>query len=161
MQSAAAVGRLYFYILLTAFSSLCFCVLMKIMDSIANFLSQIKNAYLACHKSIETDYSKMREGIAKILKDHGYIENLKVFKKSGKAYKQLHLDLQYDDSEVPAITSIKRVSKCSQRIYESKNELAKRIRSRKLIIVSTPRGLMSGKEAIKKNLGGEVVCEVY
>ncbi len=131
------------------------------MDRIANLLSTIKNAYLINKPSVETPYSRQLEEIALVLKKHGFVEDVKVFKFPNKTYKGLHIDLSYDDKELPVLMDLKRLSKPGRRIYKKAEELLPVRGGYGLLVVSTSRGVMSGQEARKKRLGGELICKVW
>lgn len=131
------------------------------MDRIANLLSTIKNAYLINKPSVEAPYSRQLEEIALVLKKHGFVEDVKVFKFPNKTYKGLHIDLSYDDKELPVLMDLKRLSKPGRRIYKKAEELLPVRGGYGLLVVSTSRGVMSGQEARKKRLGGELICKVW
>ncbi|MEZ6255887.1 MAG: 30S ribosomal protein S8 [Patescibacteria group bacterium] len=130
------------------------------VDTIANFLSSIKNASMSGKASIETPYSKICESIAKIMAENGYIAEVKVFKEKDSSHKQIRLDLAYDEFNRPAVSDVYRVSKPGLRIYKGYKDLKLVAGGSGLSIISTSRGLMSLKEARYKKLGGEVVCKV-
>jgi len=127
------------------------------MDPIGDMLTRIRNGYLRRRESVELPHSKMKEELAKLLVEEGYLEKTKNFKESGRPGKMLHLDLKYGGGE-PAISEIKRISKPGQRIYAVSDRLPRKFRG--ITIVSTSQGLMTAREARKKGLGGELVCEV-
>ncbi len=131
------------------------------VDTIANMLSMLKNASLVGKKAIELPYSKQKEAIAKVLESRGFVAKVKVFKDKNLPYKSLHIDLAYSEDGTPAIRDLRRVSKPGRRMYRS----AKALRSVKgglgVAVVSTSRGIMSGLDAKKKRLGGEIICEVW
>ncbi len=131
------------------------------MDTIANLLSTIKNASMVKKSSVELPFSKMNEGILHILKEKGFVENVKVFKHKDSVIKGIHVDLKYTESNKPFISEAKRVSKPGRRIYLGSTELEFVRNGFGIGIVSTSRGLMTTEEAKKKKLGGEVICEVY
>jgi len=131
------------------------------MDTIANLLSIIKNAYMVNKPSVEVVYSKQLEDIAKILELKGFIKKVKTFKFKGKVFKGLHLDLSYDDSDLPVLMDIKRVSKPGRRVYKKASEIKPINNGHGLLVISTPRGIMSDEDARKKRLGGEVICKVW
>lgn len=130
------------------------------MDSIANMLSQIKNAQAVQKETVEVKYSKINESIAKLLKEEGYLSGVRPFKNKDKGYKVLSLSLKYDESG-PVITQLRRISKPGQRVFSKKNEIGEVFNGLGINIISTPRGLMTGKDARKRDLGGEVLCEVW
>lgn len=127
------------------------------MDPIGDMLTRIRNAYLRRKESVELPHSKMKGELAKLLVKEGYLEKAKNFKESGRPGKMIHLDLKYASGE-PAISEVKRVSKTSRRIYSAAKKLPRKFRG--ITVVSTSQGLMTDKEARKKGLGGEIVCEV-
>lgn len=124
-------------------------------DPIADLLTRIRNAVHAGHSQSRAPYSKTKEKILSVLKENGFIEGYEKTK-SGK-FDELTINLKKDQKSL----YIKRISKPGQRIY-IKNGDIKRIRSGLGIsVVSTSRGIMTGKEARRQKIGGEVICEVY
>lgn len=126
-------------------------------DSIGDMLTRIRNAYMRRKKSVELPHSQAKEALAKVLVGAGYLEKMRNFKESGRPGKMIHLDLKYEDSE-PILSEIRRLSKPGQRIYAAAKKLPRKFRG--VAVVSTSRGLMTDREARKKGLGGELVCEV-
>ena len=129
------------------------------MDRISNMLSAIKNAAMALKKSVEVIHTNECEAIAKLLKEKGFLENVKVFKETGKPYKMLHLELAYQAGS-PKISQVSRVSKPGRRIYKGSADIKHVVGGYGFSVVSTSRGLMTDAEARKKKLGGEVICLV-
>ncbi len=121
-------------------------------------LNRIRNAQAVLHPQVEMPYSDLKYGIAKLLEKKGLIG--KVVKAGKKEKKSIEITLKYEN-KVGIISGLKRVSKPGQRIYLP----AKKIRPVKggygLAIISTSKGLMTGKEAKKQKLGGEVLCEIW
>lgn len=130
------------------------------MDTIADLLSQIKNAYLAGKSEVRTGWSKMRRNLTEVIAQEGFIDEVKV-KKDDKKRKQLVISLTYDDRGRPIITNIKRVSKPGRRVYTTAEKIPFVLGGKGTVIISTSKGLMTGYEARKKNLGGEIICEIY
>lgn len=128
-------------------------------DTIADFLTQVKNGYMARKENIKVSYSKMNEGLANLLSKEGYLGKIET-KKADKLRRTLLIDLVYVGKE-PKLTDIKRVSRISRRIYAKKNEIPKVLGGLGITIVSTPSGLMTGSQARKKGLGGEIICKVW
>ncbi len=124
------------------------------MDSIADMIVIIKNGYMAKKSQVSLRLSNFKLELAKALEKEGYIG------KVAKNDKRITIDLIYSLNK-PRITEIKRVSKSGLRVYIKSKGIKPVKGGRGTIIVSTPKGLMSGKEAQKKNLGGEVVCRVW
>ena len=130
------------------------------MDLLSNMLSAIKNAAMAGRVSVEVLYSKECEEVAKNLRKAGFLENVKVFKESGKSFKKLHLDIA-NENGFAKITDVKRLSKPGRRVYKSYKDIEKVAGGYGVLVVSTSRGIMEGSEARKKKLGGEYLCEIY
>jgi len=124
------------------------------MDPVANMLVAIKNGYLANKKSVKVPYSKFKYQIAKVLEKAEKVSSIK------KEEKQLMINLAYADGK-PNINDIKRVSKLGLRVYIKKKNIKPVKGGKGFYVISTPSGVMSSNEAIKKNLGGEVICLIW
>jgi small subunit ribosomal protein S8 len=131
------------------------------MDQISNMLSTIKNASMVGKKSIEFDYSKLKEEIAQVLKEGGFLSEVKVFKEKDSSIKKLRLDISYDEEEGSKITEIRRISKPGRRVYLGYSEIRPVAANMGFLVMSTSRGVMTSTDARKKKLGGEVICRVY
>ena len=136
------------------------------MDPIADMLTRIRNASAVKKEEVVLPMSKIKFNISKILVEEGWLSKAEVIKGEGKknsssAFDELKLVLKYKKDGTPAITSIKRISKPSLRIYVNKAELPRVLNNYGIAIISTPGGLMTNKAAKKKGVGGEVVCEIY
>lgn len=127
-------------------------------DPIADMLIRIKNGYLARKKTVSLPYSRIKEELAKILKKKGFLGEIEVEEKKGR--KSLALKLKYRGKK-PALTKVERVSKPGLRVYADVRKLKKIIPGLGVMIISTPQGLMTLKEAKKANLGGEIICQVW
>lgn len=128
-------------------------------DPISDMLTRIRNAAMARTKTVEMPMSKMKYAIAKILQKEGYLSSVETFQDGARP--MLRVALSYRNEGDSMITSIKRLSKPSRRVYVKADQL-KSIRSGfGCAILSTPNGLMTNKEAHKRRLGGELICEVY
>jgi small subunit ribosomal protein S8 len=125
-------------------------------DSIADLLTRIRNAGLARKQTVVMPYSKMKQQVAEILKANNFIEDVKVTKDGG--FQALELTLSTDPE---TITSLIRVSKPGRRVYTSAKDIPIVLGGRGLVIVSTSNGVMTGREAYKKGLGGELICKVW
>jgi len=130
---------------------------MVVNDPIGDMLIRIKNGYLARKNVVEVPYSRMKEEIAKLLVKEGY---LKKFKIENLKFKILKLELKYEGKR-PAIEEVKRISKPGVRIYAKAREIPKVKYGFGITIVSTSKGIMTDSQARKKNLGGEVICQVW
>ena len=130
------------------------------MDTVGNFLSQIRNAYLADKDEVIASYSKLRKSLADLLVKEGYLLKVETKKlKDNKA--NLRILLNYIDGDRPAISRIKRMSKPGRRLYATVGKIPWTLGGLGLAIVSTPKGLMTDKQARKNNLGGEIICKIY
>lgn len=129
-------------------------------DVLADMMSQIKNASAAGRESVELVHSKTREAILKVIEEAGFIKDVKVFKESGLVGKRLHVGLIFEEDGSSRIRDIKRMSKPGRRMYSNSGDIKIVDKKHGVVVVSTPNGIMSGAEARKKHLGGEVICEV-
>ena len=128
-------------------------------DLIADMLTRIRNGYLARKTQVAVPYSKIKEALAKIMVKKGYLEKFER-RETKDERRSLELTLKYDGKD-PTITEIRRVSKPSVKVYQKAKQLRSVNADLGIKIVSTSAGLMTGKEAKKKNLGGEVICEMW
>ena len=129
------------------------------MDPIADMLTSIRNAQAARKETVTVPYSKIKMEIAKVLAKEKFIKEAD--HKGKKINKMIDIVLNYDSLNRPAITSLKRVSKPSRRIYSPSSKIKKIRQGFGSQILSTPKGILSGKEARREKIGGEVICEVY
>lgn len=128
------------------------------MDPISDFFIQIKNGYHARKDAVVVPYSKVKEEIARILEEKKYIAGFE--KKGRKIRKFLEVGLAYDGN-APVLNGIKRLSKPSRRLYIKKGEIWPIKQGFGILIVSTSRGIMTGDNAKKAGLGGEMIAEVW
>jgi small subunit ribosomal protein S8 len=130
-------------------------------DPIADYLTRIRNAQAAGHRVVEIPSSKMKVNITRILKDQGYILNYKVYENE-KGHPVLKIALKYDkETGEPVIKGMKRVSKPGLRKYTDVRNMPKVINGLGIAIISTPKGVMTDKEARRENVGGEVIAYIY
>ncbi len=129
------------------------------MDTIADFLTIVRNGYLAKKDTVTTNFSKFRGELARILKEEGFIKDFSVV--DGTPSKRITLDLRYFEKDMPAVTGIKKITKPSVRIYSGHNQIPKTLSGAGTTIVSTSAGLLTGKQAREKHLGGEVICQIW
>lgn len=125
-----------------------------ITDPVGDLLARIRNAAQARHREVSVPYSKLREAVVKVLQRENYIVGVK---KKGQT---LVLELAYKRRK-PIISGIKNVSKPGLHIYRKKNEIRDPLGGAGIVIISTPQGVMSSREAKKKGLGGEILGEVW
>ncbi len=133
------------------------------MDTIAEMLTQIRNAQSAGKAEIIVPLSKIKMAIAKILENKNYIKSAK--KETEENIPKIRITLKYEkigaNKSAPAISEITRISKLGKRIYAGKNEIKKVKNGFGISIISTSQGVMTGDEARKIGVGGEMICEVW
>ncbi len=132
---------------------------MAMTDPISDLLTRIRNAHLAGHEAVEVPYSKVKNAIVKILQEEGFLAGSKLNEK--KPFSTLTVLLKYTASRQPAIQSVRRISKPGCRVYAAKDEIPRVLGGLGVVILSTSKGLMTGKKALEQGLGGELMCEVY
>ncbi|MCP5245264.1 MAG: 30S ribosomal protein S8 [Burkholderiales bacterium] len=130
---------------------------MSMSDPIADMLTRIRNAQMAKKKSVCVPYSKIKSAIAKVLKEEGYIIDFK--KNMSNKQAVIDITLKYY-AELPVIEKIKRISKPGLRIYKQAPEIPVVMNGLGVAIVSTSKGVMTGKKAQETGVGGEILCEV-
>lgn len=128
-------------------------------DPIADMLTRIRNAIAAKHSRVDIPGSKLKQEIARILKEEGYINNY-VIKGEGIKY-AIRIFLRYDAKGTSSITHLARVSRPGRRVYVGATEVPRVLGGYGVNIVSTSRGLMSGKKARQENIGGEILAQIY
>ena len=128
-------------------------------DPIADMLARIRNAVAAKHSRVDVPASKLKLEIARILKEEGYINNFVV--KGEGAKRVVRIFLRYDARGTSSITYLARVSRPGRRVYVGSHQIPRVLGGYGINIVSTSRGLMSGKTARRENVGGELLAEVY
>ena len=128
-------------------------------DPIADMLTRIRNANQNRAKTVSMPSSKMKEEIAKILKDEGFVEEFSI--EENDVQNTLTLTLKYGQKKERVITGLKRVSKTGLRVYSKAEDLPKVLNGLGIAIISTPKGIMTDKKARKENVGGEVIAYVW
>ena len=132
---------------------------MSMTDPIADMLTRIRNGIQARHDRIELPSSKLKVELARILKSEGFISNYKVAEEQPQS--TLRIFLRYSDDGEPVIHGIERVSRPGRRVYRAKDEIPRVLGGLGLAIVSTSQGVLSGTDAVKKGVGGEILCQVW
>jgi small subunit ribosomal protein S8 len=128
-------------------------------DPIADMLTRIRNANRARHERTEMPTSRLKEEIARILKEEGYISDFRVQK--GESFDTLVIDLKFGRNRERIITDLKRVSKPGRRVYAGRDRLPKVLGGMGTAILSTSQGLVTSKTAAERGVGGEVICHVW
>ena len=132
---------------------------MNITDPIADLLTRIRNASQAKHATVDIPASNMKKAIAQILVDEGYVKSYTVTEDDKQGV--ITITLKYTDNMQPVITGLRRISKPGLRIYTSCEDMPKVLKGIGTAIVSTPKGVMTDKQARKENVGGEVLAFVW
>jgi small subunit ribosomal protein S8 len=129
------------------------------MDTIAQFLTVIRNAGAAKHEKVDMPASKVRAGVAQILANEGYIRSFKVAKDSKQGIMRVYL--KYDEAGNHVITAIDKVSTPGRRVYIKSDKIPKVRSGLGMCVISTSKGIMSGKQAADSKLGGELLCTIW
>ncbi len=132
---------------------------MNLTDPVADFLTRIRNAMRARHQKLDVPASKLKAEIARILKEEGYIANYKPTEEGGM--KVLRVYLKYGTNNESVICDLKRVSRPGCRVYQGKNEIRRVQGGLGIAILTTPKGVMTGRQARREGVGGELLCEVW
>ena len=132
---------------------------MNISDPIADMLTRIRNASRARHLEVVVPASRTKREIARILKDEGFIADVR--EDQVGATLTLHLTLKYVDGKAPVVSGLKRISKPGLRVYAKSTNLPKVLGGLGVAIISTSHGLLTGQQAAKKGVGGEVLAYVW
>lgn len=133
---------------------------MSITNPVADMLTQIRNALNVNFDYVSFQYSNIKHEIVKILVKEGYLTGYEIVN-NDLMKKKLKVELKYDVKGIPIIDTIRCVSKPSKRVYTKKKDIYKVLNGFGTLILSTPKGLLTGKDARLKNVGGEVLVEVY
>ncbi len=132
---------------------------MAVSDPIADILTRIRNAVMARHDSVLMPASRMKLSITRILKEEGFINNYEVVK--GKPHRVIKIYLKYGDKNQPALSGLERISKPGLRVYAQRKEIPRIYGGLGITILSTPKGVMTGQQAWRQGIGGELLCSVW
>ena len=132
---------------------------MNLTDPVADFLTRIRNSVRARHQKLDVPASKLKAEIARILKEEGYIANYKPTEEGGM--KVIRVYLKYGPNNESVIRDLKRISRPGCRVYQGKNEIRRVQGGLGIAILTTPKGVMTGRQARREGVGGELLCEVW
>ncbi len=132
---------------------------MAVSDPVSDMLTKIRNANTAKFERVDVPTSKIKLELVKILKNEGYIKNFKKTQQNG--HNSIRIFLKYDDTDKPIIHGIKRISKPGRRIYSGYKKMPRVLNGYGVLIVSTSNGVITGKKAAEKRVGGELICSVW
>jgi small subunit ribosomal protein S8 len=128
-------------------------------DPVADMLTRVRNAITARHPKVDVPASKLKAEIARILKEEGYISNFKVAEEGVKRVIKIYL--KYGPNNSPVITQIERVSRPGCRVYVGQKDIPRVQGGLGINILTTPRGVMTGKHARQEGVGGELLCRIW
>ena len=132
---------------------------MTISDPIADMLTRIRNAIMARHGSVLIPSSKMKLSIARILREEGFINDYEVLR--GKPHRVIKIYLKYSDKNQPILSGLERVSKPGLRVYVGWKEIPRVCGGLGIAIISTSKGVITGQQAWRQGIGGELLCYVW
>ena len=132
---------------------------MQLTDPVADFLTRIRNSMRARHQKLDVPASKLKAEIARILKEEGYIANYKATEEEG--HQVLRVYLKYGANNEAAILDLRRVSRPGCRVYIGRDEIKRVQGGMGISILTTPKGVMTGRQARREGVGGEFLCEVW
>ncbi len=130
-----------------------------VSDPISDLLTRIRNAVMVSKSNIEIPHSKFKFQLTSLLKDEGYVSDVKITGEGTK--KIINIELKYSEDGASVISGMNRLSKPGNRVYSSFDKLPRNNGGLGTVVVSTSRGLLSDSEARKRKLGGELICEVW
>jgi small subunit ribosomal protein S8 len=133
---------------------------MSMTDPIADMLTRIRNAVRARHPRVDIPHSRLKEGLAEILKKEGFVDAVAVVRPK-EGFPLIRIALRYSPEGEPLISGVERVSRPGRRVYCSKGEIPQVLGGLGVSVLSTSRGLMSGEECRQAGVGGEILCNVW
>lgn len=132
---------------------------MNITDPIADMLTRVRNASQARHTTTEIPFSKVKLAIAKIMEQEGYIAGFTIREDGNRKY--LSLQLKYDENRQPVFNGLRRLSRPGRRVYAGMHDIPRVLGGMGTVVISTNRGVMTGREARRRHLGGELIAEIW
>ncbi len=132
---------------------------MVVSDPIADLLTRMRNANQAYHEKVDIPFSKMKQEVVRLIKEEGFVRNYRMLE--GKPQGTLRVFLKYGPNRERVIKDLKRVSKPGRRIYTSAESIPKVLNGLGVAILSTSQGIMTGRQASRARLGGEVLCYIW
>ena len=132
---------------------------MSLTDPVSDFLTRVRNAIKARHQKVDVPHSKLKVEMARILKEEGYIANFKPTEEEG--HKVVRVYLKYGNNNEAVISNLARVSRPGCRVYVRRTEIPRVLGGLGINILTTPKGVMTGRQSRKQGLGGELLCEVW
>lgn len=132
---------------------------MNTTDPIADMLTRVRNAAQARHPSVDVPFSKIKLAITKIMEQEGYVSGFEIAEQGNR--KVLRLQLKYDAQRKPVVNGLRRVSRPGLRVYAGMHDIPRVLGGMGTVVISTNRGIMTGREARRRHLGGELLAEIW
>jgi small subunit ribosomal protein S8 len=132
---------------------------MQLSDPIGDMLTRLRNGLTARHQTVDVPHSNLKERIAVILKDEGFVRDYEVLREGAKV--TLRITLKYTQQRRPVISHLRRLSKPGLRVYSRTDRIPRVLGGMGIVILSTPRGVVTGQQARRIGVGGELLCEVW
>jgi small subunit ribosomal protein S8 len=132
---------------------------MSMTDPIADMLTRVRNALTAGKEKVDIPASAVKEGIARILRDEGFIINYRIIEDSKQGI--VRITLKYSDSDIPAIENLQRISRPGRRVYVGTDEIPRVLNGMGIAILSTSKGILSDRDSRTQKVGGELLCYVW
>lgn len=132
---------------------------MSMTDPIADMLTRVRNALMSGKEKVDVPASAIKEGIARILRDEGYIINYRVIEDNRQG--MIRITLKYGEADTPAIVKLQRISKPGRRVYVPAKDIPRVLNGLGIAVLSTSRGILTDKESKSRNVGGEVLCYIW
>jgi small subunit ribosomal protein S8 len=132
---------------------------MSMTDPIADMLTRVRNALMSGKEKVDVPASAVKEGIARILRDEGYVINYRVIEDNKQGV--IRITLKYGEVDTPAIEKLQRISKPGRRVYVGASEIPRVLNGLGIAILSTSRGILTDRESKSQNVGGEVLCYIW
>lgn len=133
---------------------------MSMTDPIADMLTRVRNGGMANHQTVDVPWSRLKEAITKVLVEEGYVQQVRRIKVEGQVQDTIRIHLKYDRDRRPVLTQLKRVSRPGRRVYLGYKDIHPVRRGLGTHILSTPKGVIVDREAVKSKVGGELLCSV-
>ena len=130
-------------------------------DPIADLITRIRNGSIARHETVKVPYSKIKEKIARVIADEGFVADIRVINMPDTVKKGIEIDLKYGPNNEPVIRGLKRVSKPGLRVYVNHQKIPRILNGLGIVVLSTSKGIKSGEASRKESLGGEYLCSVW
>ena len=133
---------------------------MSMTDPIADMLTRMRNAGMAKHETVDVPWSRLKESIMKVLVEEGYVRQIRRIQVDGQVQDTLRIHLKYDRDRRPVMTELKRVSRPGRRVYLGYKDIHPVRKGLGTHVLSTPKGIVVDREAVKAKVGGELLCSV-